>query len=1155
MGGEDRTATIEELLAQTGWLRQLALRLAGDADTADDAVQETWIAALRRSPETDEPVRPWLATVLRNALRMHARSDRRRAAREQDAHLLQDDVPTPELLVAKAEAQRLLAGLVVRLSEPYRSTVLLHYCEGMSLADIARSQGIASGTARWRLKTALDQMREWLDDQSGDRRRWAIVPLLALPKGVLVAEKSTNVVAAILLLLALLFGGGVYMLRGGQGQQSDPERRASSELPGNRPHSVNGASLAAPAWLSQPGVMPRRIAGRVTFRGAPVRGATVELASLATESGLVAPLRRSTNEAGEFDFGPQSAMEWSVRASAQGKTGAALSIDLRNPVVAPPPEELEIELGACEAALIGTVRDASGGPLKGARVARLASGGVSRVPGGVAAMTNEQGAYELCVERIWPGRIVVEVSADGYGAIVFAGIVLGRVTVDFALVPEATIVGRVVRDDTGEPVPLAHVFLPQGPRGIESTSWRGTFTDDNGRFRIDQVAPGRHVVFARAEGMVSAQRGTPVSVDAGQTSEEIEIRLEPGSVLRGVVVQDGRPVAGARVAAIAVDGLRSGRTAVSQKDGSFALEEVPRGEVRFTAWPYEVMKPASFQVDSAEHEGVVLEVESLGAIVGSVVRGDRPVPGARVHIHGPNETDLEPVHTDANGRFEARGLQPGPWVLFGESGHDGRFGRAPGTVQLARGETEEVTIDLAYGAAIAGKVVDEDGAPVPGVSVQFWHTEFDDVGVAITSVDGSFRAATMVGGGQYRTTVRPYQGSNVFLRPAAGKDFPLISLADGDSEVTGVVIAVQLDRLAISGTVVDTSGVSVPDARVSATMVKDDAEPSFFRWVHYAAATTDVDGAFSIGELAKGTYALQARSPLGAEVTIGGVRAGDNGVVLTLPTPGSIEGTLAGFGDTPDVTALRANVGGPTVPAIGKVSGNSFVLRDLSPGAYIVTARNAREAATGQVEVAAGATAQVTLTGGGSGSVIGRVAEFSGGQAVEGMTCRAQPRLGEKPTSGFTGQGARTDSNGGFVLAEVPAGDIVVACVGAWRSHSDGLRLIELPAGETAEIDVPVVAARGDVKVSLGGFGADIDPVSFVPLLVRVRPGGPAATAGFRDGDRIIAVNGASVTTLSPRGVWMLIGNHPPGTKVSLTVTRGSDTVTADLVLVEYDVP
>ncbi len=1155
MGGEGRAISVEELLSQSGWLRALAIRLAGDPDLADDAVQETWIAAMRNAPEKGETVRPWLAKVLRNTLRMRARADGRRSVREREAVPADDGgVPTPEALLARAEAQQQLAGLVVRLQEPYRTTVLLHFCEGLSLAEIARGQGIAASTARWRLKTALDQLREWLDAESGGNRRRALIPLMLVPKGLFVAQKSYKVVALVLFLLALLGGAGLYLTRS-HGGHRDGDATAAAGHPrtpaGERSASPAGAQQPAPAWLAQPGVEPRRIAGRVTFGGAPVEGATVVLANLASESGYAAAPRRRTDAQGRFDFGPQPAMEWSVRASAPGKTGASLDIDLRNPVSTPPSDQLEIALGPCDAALFGTVSDASGGPVAGARLQRLPAFTNASIPGGVGTEADENGAYELCVERFWPGTVRVSVSADGYGAVAFFGMVLGRVKVNFSLVPEATIVGHVVRDDTGEPVPGAYVYVLPGMMRSESTAWRGTFTDAGGHFRIDQVAPGRHRIFARAEGMVASRVGTSVTVEAGQTTAEIEIRMEGGATLSGVALEGGKPAAGARVAAVSPDGTRSAGSAISQKDGSFVLTEVPHGQIQFNAWPYDVVSPKSFQVERNRYDDVVLEVEQLGSIVGQVVHGGQPVAGARIEPRGPNTPEVGNAFTDARGRFELRGLQPGPWVIFANDQANGRFGQAPATVQLERGKTEEVTIDLQYGASIAGKVVDQDGKPVPGVAVEFSHTARDDVGVAVTSVDGTFRAATMTGGGQYRTVVRRHQNSRETLPPASGTDFPLITLADGDAEVTGVVIAVRLDRLSIEGRVVNTSGSPMPDTRVTAAAADGSHPPRFFRFIQYATAVTDVDGHFAITDLSRGTYALQARAPSGAEVVATGIRAGRRDAVVTLPAPGTIEGTVTGFRQPPGVTAVRADQTVSVEPTSASVNGTSFSIHGLSPGTYIVAASGGGQAANAEVVVTAGATAKVGLQAGGLGSVAGTVVELRSGKPVEGMTCSVRARHGSRLADSPEGYGVRTDGAGAFTISPVPSGEVAVVCVGLWQLYTDGLRLIDVPPGKSATVEVPVVGfADGNVP-KLADFGAHLDPTQLVPVLIDVQPEGPAASAGLAAGDLVIAVDGTSVTELSRQGVLALIADHPPGTHVKVSVRRGGKTITADLVLAE----
>lgn len=80
-----------ELLQDIAWLKRLAKRLANDRDDADDLAQEAWIAAWRRQPDTERPIRAWLTKVVRDLAGMKYQGDRRRAAR----HALADDAHGP----------------------------------------------------------------------------------------------------------------------------------------------------------------------------------------------------------------------------------------------------------------------------------------------------------------------------------------------------------------------------------------------------------------------------------------------------------------------------------------------------------------------------------------------------------------------------------------------------------------------------------------------------------------------------------------------------------------------------------------------------------------------------------------------------------------------------------------------------------------------------------------------------------------------------------------------------------------------------------------------------------------------------------------------------------------------------------------------------
>ena len=74
MDADPRSVSVDELLVHAGWIRGLASRLVKDTAAADDLVQRTWLAAMKRPPAAGRPVRAWLATVLRNLLRQDRRA-------------------------------------------------------------------------------------------------------------------------------------------------------------------------------------------------------------------------------------------------------------------------------------------------------------------------------------------------------------------------------------------------------------------------------------------------------------------------------------------------------------------------------------------------------------------------------------------------------------------------------------------------------------------------------------------------------------------------------------------------------------------------------------------------------------------------------------------------------------------------------------------------------------------------------------------------------------------------------------------------------------------------------------------------------------------------------------------------------------------------
>ena len=125
-------------------------------------------------------MRPWLSRVARNLAITNARARHRREARERESASIEADA-RPDELVQRVELHRLVATEVLGLADPYRSTILLHFFDELTCAEIARRLKLPEGTVRRRLKVGLDQLRARLDKKTRESGAGlaALAPLAA----------------------------------------------------------------------------------------------------------------------------------------------------------------------------------------------------------------------------------------------------------------------------------------------------------------------------------------------------------------------------------------------------------------------------------------------------------------------------------------------------------------------------------------------------------------------------------------------------------------------------------------------------------------------------------------------------------------------------------------------------------------------------------------------------------------------------------------------------------------------------------------------------------------------------------------------------------------------------------------------------------------
>ncbi len=132
------TSDIERLMEHSPWLSGLARRLVADASTAEDLVQDTFVAAMESDAVGNvQHDHGWLAVILRRKAVDEVRSGSRRrwhecAAARPEARPGQDE------LAAAMESEGLLREALDALREPYRRTVQLRYREGRMPAEIAK---------------------------------------------------------------------------------------------------------------------------------------------------------------------------------------------------------------------------------------------------------------------------------------------------------------------------------------------------------------------------------------------------------------------------------------------------------------------------------------------------------------------------------------------------------------------------------------------------------------------------------------------------------------------------------------------------------------------------------------------------------------------------------------------------------------------------------------------------------------------------------------------------------------------------------------------------------------------------------------------------------------------------------------------------------
>lgn len=193
----DSERTTDDLLRDhASAMRRLALRLTGRADDADDAVQETFLQALRSPAALGARAGGWLATVLRRTVARSRRDAQRRERRHAEADAAHPAMAPADILQHAEQASRLLAA-VRDLPAPLRDVVWQRYFEDLPPRAIAETTGTPLHTVKSRLRDALVLLRARLGQndggQNGDDWRLALTAAFGLPSPKLGVAATTTI--------------------------------------------------------------------------------------------------------------------------------------------------------------------------------------------------------------------------------------------------------------------------------------------------------------------------------------------------------------------------------------------------------------------------------------------------------------------------------------------------------------------------------------------------------------------------------------------------------------------------------------------------------------------------------------------------------------------------------------------------------------------------------------------------------------------------------------------------------------------------------------------------------------------------------------------------------------------------------------------------
>ncbi len=714
-----------------------------DDALADDVAQDVWVAALEHGPRETSSLRAWLAALARNLAWKSRRGDRRRAARE-EAVARPEAVPSAAEILERESVRRRVIEAVLALEEPYRSTIVLRYFEGLEPREVARRLEIPVETVRTREKRARELLRTRLDREHGgdgdgrlawslalvrelrlDAPPWHALPIIA--KSILSGGfiMSTVKIAAGAAALVLVLVGTLAWLEARHRTEDRPAERVAAKAdlapaPAAKPQAVGSERVG----LATAG--DSAIAGSAEARGALHIRALWSDHTPAADVTLNADDEQIRDEFRWIDAitGPDGTC--TLEHLRPGKIFVRASprpfVDQKRegePVEIEPGRMAELELTIAPGIDVdGDVVDERGEGVSDAVVllAQDQTGWFSRP----IARTDANGAFRIRAAP--PGACLCAYRAGRFPSLRprLQASIGGETEIRLVLPGIGGDLEGIVTDASGTPIPDAKILVGfedyHDVRFVEGKTVYGparrrATTDERGHYRVEGLAPGSSVISARAPGF--AQWKGTVEVQAGGMTRN-DVRLPQQVIVEGSVRDgDGKPLAGAIV------GLEGPETFLwvlrkTAENGSFRLTGLPVGDFHLKAT---VRGLGGAEVDLHGAASDILHwdaVVSSGRTIAGRVVGPLSELGSVVVEGRPTKLGRSALgHLEADGRFRMTELEDQPYDVVAVLGSN----HVPLASQLAvspGGPEVVLEIDRAKlpSSRVRGRLMDAEGRPV-----------------------------------------------------------------------------------------------------------------------------------------------------------------------------------------------------------------------------------------------------------------------------------------------------------------------------------------------------------------------------------------------------------------------------------------------------------